>query len=140
MTDKIVVLSTCATAEDAERLARALVTEQLAACVSVVPRVRSFYRWKGELEIADEFLLVIKTSRDLFVSLAWGWKPLLGSRQSHTRRTGHIRLTSSNDLERLLPHGCERDRCAGPLFCSRRFRRPGLSSGGALIDTAPATK
>ena len=66
MTDKIVVLSTCARADDAERLARALVTGQLAACVSVIPRVRSYYRWKGKLETADEFLLLIKTSRDLF--------------------------------------------------------------------------
>jgi len=69
MTDKIVVLSTCATADDADRLARALVQEQLAACVSVVPRVRSYYRWKGALENADEFLLIIKTSRDLFAAL-----------------------------------------------------------------------
>ena len=69
MTDKIVVLSTCATAEDAERLARALVSEQLAACVNVLPHMRSFYRWKGELETADEFLLIIKSSRDLFEAL-----------------------------------------------------------------------
>jgi len=69
MTDKIVVLSTCAKAADAEKLARALVEEKLAACVSVVPRVRSYYRWKGELETADEFLLLIKTSRDLFDAL-----------------------------------------------------------------------
>lgn len=69
MTDKIVVLSTCAKAADAERLAHALVTRQLAACVSVVPRVRSYYRWKGELETADEFLLIIKSSRDLFEAL-----------------------------------------------------------------------
>jgi periplasmic divalent cation tolerance protein len=69
MTDKIVVLSTCATSDDAEMLARVLVTGQLAACVSVVPRVRSFYHWKGKLETADEFLLIIKTSRDLFDAL-----------------------------------------------------------------------
>ena len=36
-------------------------TERLAACVNVVPQVRSFYRWKGELETGDEFLLIIKT-------------------------------------------------------------------------------
>ena len=69
MTDKIVVLSTCANAADAERLARGLVAEQLAACVTVVPTVRSYYRWKGELETAEEFLLIIKTSRDLFDAL-----------------------------------------------------------------------
>ncbi len=69
MTDKVVVLSTCSTALDAERLARALVSAQLAACVNVVPQIRSYYRWKGELETADEFLLVIKSSRDLFDAL-----------------------------------------------------------------------
>ena len=69
MTDKIVVLTTCASEQDAERLAHALVGEQLAACVNVVPQIRSFYRWKGELETAGEFLLIIKTSRDLFDAL-----------------------------------------------------------------------
>ena len=66
MTDKIVVLSTCAGAEEAERMARALVTERLAACVSVVPNIRSFYRWQGALESSGEYLLIIKTSRSLF--------------------------------------------------------------------------
>jgi periplasmic divalent cation tolerance protein len=66
MTDKIVVLSTCGTEEEAERLARALVEQRLAACVNVVPRVRSFYRWKGQIEDAAECLLVIKSSRPLF--------------------------------------------------------------------------
>jgi periplasmic divalent cation tolerance protein len=69
MTDKIVVLSTCSNAGDAERLARELIALRLAACVNVVPEIRSFYRWKGELESAAEFLLVIKTSRDLLEAL-----------------------------------------------------------------------
>ena len=69
MTDKIVVLSTCATEEEAERLARQLVEARLAACVSIIPRMRSFYRWKGEVESAEECLLVIKSSRPLFDSL-----------------------------------------------------------------------
>lgn len=69
MTDKIVVLSTCATETDAERLARALVAGRLAACVNVVPGMRSFYHWKGEIESSTEFLLIIKTSRELFPAL-----------------------------------------------------------------------
>ena len=69
MTDKIVVLSTCAAEADAERLARALVEGRLAACVNVVPGVRSFYHWKGEIESGVEFLLIVKTSRDLFPAL-----------------------------------------------------------------------
>jgi periplasmic divalent cation tolerance protein len=69
MTDKIVVFSTGADENDAERLARTLVEQRLAACVNVVPRVRSFYHWKGGLESADECLLVIKSSRDRFDGL-----------------------------------------------------------------------
>lgn len=69
MTDKILVMSTCAAEADAERLARALLDARLAACVNVVPGVRSFYRWKGEIASEVEFMLIIKTSRDLFPAL-----------------------------------------------------------------------
>jgi periplasmic divalent cation tolerance protein len=69
MTDKIVVLSTCASEEEAERLARLLVEQRLAACVNVVPGIRSYYRWKGAVEAAGECLLIVKSSRDLFGSL-----------------------------------------------------------------------
>lgn len=69
MTDKIVVLSTCASEDEAEKLARLMVEEHLAACVNVIPRLRSYYRWKGTVECAEEFLLVIKSSRDRMSSL-----------------------------------------------------------------------
>ena len=69
MTDKIVVLCTCASPEDGERLARALVTGRLAACVNVVPGMRSFYRWKGAIEDSTECLLIVKSSRDRFAAL-----------------------------------------------------------------------
>ncbi len=69
MTDKIVVLSTCATGDEAETLARLLLDRRLAACVSVIPAVRSFYHWKGAIESASECLLLIKTSRTLFADL-----------------------------------------------------------------------
>ena len=69
MTDKIVVLCTCASAEEGERLARALLAGHLAGCVSLVPAVRSVYRWKGEIESGEECLLVIKSSRDRFAAL-----------------------------------------------------------------------
>lgn len=65
MTDKIVVLSTCPSTEEAERLARALVEKRLAACVNVLSGIRSFYRWKDAVENEEEVLLVIKTSRAL---------------------------------------------------------------------------
>lgn len=69
MTDKIIVFSTCGSAEEAERIARALVSKRLAACVNLLPQVRSIYRWKGAVEDAQETLLVIKSSRALFDDL-----------------------------------------------------------------------
>jgi periplasmic divalent cation tolerance protein len=69
VTDKIVVLSTCDSEEEAKRVAHHLVEQRLAACVNVLPGARSVYRWKDKIEEAAEFLLVIKSSRDLFPAL-----------------------------------------------------------------------
>lgn len=66
MTDKIVILSTCATEEEAAKLAQALVEAKVAACVTLVPGARSVYRWKGAIESSAECLLIIKSSRPLF--------------------------------------------------------------------------
>jgi periplasmic divalent cation tolerance protein len=66
MTDKIVILCTCDKESEAETLARTLVEARLAACVNLLPRGRSIYRWQGAVESAEEWLLVIKTSRSLF--------------------------------------------------------------------------
>ena len=57
----LIVLTTVGDRESAERVARTLVEERLAACVSVVPGLRSFYWWEGELTEDSELLLVIKT-------------------------------------------------------------------------------
>ncbi len=69
MTDKIIVYSTCASAEEAERIARSLLDQRLAACVAVTPGVRSFYWWKGAVEQSEECGLMIKSRRDLFEPL-----------------------------------------------------------------------
>jgi len=69
MTDKIVVLTTCDSEERAAELARALVEQRVAACVNILPGARSIYRWKDEIEDAAEWLLVIKSRRDLFPAL-----------------------------------------------------------------------
>ncbi len=66
MTDKVVVLVSCGGAAEAKRIARRLVSAQLAACVNVLePPVHSIYRWKGKVETARERLLLIKTSHKL---------------------------------------------------------------------------
>jgi periplasmic divalent cation tolerance protein len=69
MTNKIVVLSTCASPQEAERLARSLVEQRLAACVNVLPGVASHYWWQGRIETAEECLLLIKSSRESFDQL-----------------------------------------------------------------------
>jgi len=76
MTDKILVLTTCASEEEARRIARALVERRLAACVNIVPGLRSVYRWRGALEEESECLLVIKSRRDLFDELRAGIESL----------------------------------------------------------------
>lgn len=56
-----VVLTTCPNPEVARKLAERLVSEELAACVNVIPGISSHYRWKGKIECEVEHLLLIKT-------------------------------------------------------------------------------
>lgn len=55
---------TASSSEEAGKLAGALVEERLAACVNIIPEIRSLYRWEGKLCDDNESLLVIKTSRE----------------------------------------------------------------------------
>jgi periplasmic divalent cation tolerance protein len=66
MTDKRIVLTTAASEEEARKIARHLVQEQLAACVNIVPQVVSIYRWQSKTEEAREWLLIIKTTAAAF--------------------------------------------------------------------------
>lgn len=66
MTDKCIVLSTAGSQEEARKIARALVERRLAACVNIVTGVESVYRWKGKVETAGEWMLLIKTSVGAF--------------------------------------------------------------------------
>ena len=54
------ILTTCPDAPLAETIARTLVQERLAACVNMLPPMRSVYRWQGQIESAQEQLLIIK--------------------------------------------------------------------------------
>lgn len=69
MTDKIVVLVTAGNLREAKAIARALVRQKLAACVNVVPSVRSIYRWEDKITDARESLLIIKTRNGRFNAL-----------------------------------------------------------------------
>lgn len=58
-----VVLVTCGSMKEARRIAQAVVSKGLAACVNIVSApVQSVYRWKGKVESAKEILLVVKTT------------------------------------------------------------------------------
>ena len=65
----LICFTTCPDHASAERLSQALVRERLAACVSVLPGMRSTYRWQGALEQADEVLVMIKTTRARYPAL-----------------------------------------------------------------------
>ncbi len=65
----VVVLSTVSSLEEGRRLARALVDQRLAACVNLIPKVESIYRWQGVVESAEEVLLVVKTTPARFAEL-----------------------------------------------------------------------
>ena len=62
MTDKRLMLSTTASREEANTIASALVSRRLAACVNILGPIASMYRWKGEVERSEEFLLLIKST------------------------------------------------------------------------------
>src|SRR5512138_123793 len=69
MTDKIIVFVTCESQQQAESIAETLVTEKLAACVNILPKMWSCYAWKGELNWSEEFQLLIKTTLGRFGQL-----------------------------------------------------------------------
>ena len=69
MTDKIIVFVTCESKDEAEKIAQSVVTSKFAACVNVVPGIRSCYVWEGKLTWSDEVLLLIKTTRGRFDQL-----------------------------------------------------------------------
>ena len=69
MTDFVIVLTTLPIEGDIEKFAAQLVDERLAACVNILPAMRSVYRWKNAIEKADERQLIIKTTRAAVTSL-----------------------------------------------------------------------
>ena len=67
--DALIALCSCPDTATADRIARTLVDERLAACVNRLPGVESIYRWNGEVQVDEEVLLVIKTSRVRYAAL-----------------------------------------------------------------------
>ncbi|RTZ58803.1 MAG: divalent-cation tolerance protein CutA [Gammaproteobacteria bacterium] len=68
--DFILVITTCPDQACADALAEALVQQKLAACVQQIPGIRSFYQWKGNIEVDNEVLLHIKARASRFEEVA----------------------------------------------------------------------
>ena len=68
-TPYIIVFITTANKVEAEKISRTLLEERLIACANIINPVASFFHWKGNVDCADECLVVMKSRRDLFVAL-----------------------------------------------------------------------
>ena len=68
-TDAVVVLTTVATADEAVRLVRALLDRRIVACGTLMPGVRSLYRWEGKIADEQEVLVILKTRSAALESL-----------------------------------------------------------------------
>ncbi len=61
----IVILITASSAEEGEKIADFLIGRHLAACVNIIPSIKSFFFWEGKIERESEVLLVVKSRRSL---------------------------------------------------------------------------
>jgi periplasmic divalent cation tolerance protein len=66
MNPMCLVLTTAGSSDEGKKIAHALVERRLASCVNIIPRIESVYRWKGQVESAEEWLLLIKTRSQRF--------------------------------------------------------------------------
>ncbi|HXU37297.1 MAG TPA: divalent-cation tolerance protein CutA [Blastocatellia bacterium] len=69
MSREIIIFVTAPNSEEAGRIANALVSEQSAACVNIVPAIESIYRWEGRVTSDSEALMIIKTTDDRYVDV-----------------------------------------------------------------------
>jgi len=66
VTDKVVTMVTAASRRECRKIARHLVDKKLAACVNITQPMESVYRWKGKIADEKEYLMLIKSTRELF--------------------------------------------------------------------------
>jgi periplasmic divalent cation tolerance protein len=65
----IIVLITASSRKEAIKIARAMIQEKRAACVSILPAFTSIYRWQGKVQKSQETLLILKTTRRQYSAL-----------------------------------------------------------------------
>lgn len=66
MTNYIIILCNTNSKDSAETIATYLIKENLAACVNIIPKITSIYKWHNKIETDEEFLMLIKTKKELF--------------------------------------------------------------------------
>ncbi|MCW4008253.1 MAG: divalent-cation tolerance protein CutA [Candidatus Bathyarchaeota archaeon] len=74
--DYVVVVVTAANRQEAEKIAQQLLKEKLIACANIIGPVSSYFHWSGKIENAEEYLMLMKSRRDLFGKLADAVKAL----------------------------------------------------------------
>jgi len=72
----IQIFTTAGSKTEAEKIAKLLVTKKLAACVQIVGSIKSFYRWKGKIESAKEWLCIIKSETGKYSAIEKAIKPI----------------------------------------------------------------
>ena len=75
-TNKLLVLCTCPGSITAKQISQDLVANQLAACVNILPGIQSYFRWGNKVDFDDEFLLLIKTTTDIYPKVEQSIKSL----------------------------------------------------------------
>lgn len=66
MPNHLIIFCTCPDEPAASAIAKKLIENNFAACVNILPGLTSVYRWKDQIETAQEHLLMIKTRRDFY--------------------------------------------------------------------------
>jgi len=66
---QVLVLTTCPGSITAKKIAQDLVANNLAACVNIFPGIQSYFRWGNKVDFAEEYLLLIKTTRDRYAEV-----------------------------------------------------------------------
>jgi periplasmic divalent cation tolerance protein len=69
MSNPIVIFGMAGSEQEASKIAEYLVNNRLAACVNIIPSIQSVYRWKGEINIDKEVLMIIKTDASRFLEI-----------------------------------------------------------------------
>ena len=67
--NEIVVLITAGSEEEATKISRSIVQQELVACVNILPQIRSIFQWEGEVKEEQEWLLIAKTKSRVFQQL-----------------------------------------------------------------------